>query len=142
MTAQVKVGAGMNSFNLFEAERHFKFNISSGIGIMSQLVVVVETIFCIAQSEGFVPFQAEFFPEFKPLHFLTRTNEELHFHLFEFAHTENKLTGNYLISKCFSDLSYTERNFHTTGFLHIEVVYKNTLSSLGAQIDFHGSISR
>ena len=142
MAAEVEIGAGVNSFHFLEAERHLEFNIRSGIGIMSQLIVVVETVFLVAKSEGFVPFQAELFPEFKPLHFLTRANKELHFHLFEFAHAENKLTGYYLISKCFSDLGNTEWNFHAAGFLHIQVVYKNSLSRFRSQINFHGSISR
>ena len=43
--AQVKVGAGMDPLQLLEADGEFKFDIRGGIGVMGQLVVVVETVF-------------------------------------------------------------------------------------------------
>ena len=44
MLAQVKVGTRVDSLHLLEAERHLKLYISSSICIVSQLVVVVETV--------------------------------------------------------------------------------------------------
>ena len=46
-------------------------------------------------------------------------NEKLHFHLFKFPHTKNKLPCNNFISKSFTGLCYAKWDFHPAGFLHI-----------------------
>lgn len=43
MVAKVEIGARMDSLHLFESERKFVFDVGRGIGIVGQLVVVVET---------------------------------------------------------------------------------------------------
>src|SRR5690554_6695414 len=82
-----------------------------------------------------MPGHSFFLPRFVPLEFASRFYEILHFHLFKFAHTEYKLTCNDFISKCFSGLSNSKRNFHSTGFLDIKEVYKNPLSRFGTKIN-------
>ena len=140
MTREVEIRTRVNTLNLFKSEWHLEFDISSGICIVSQFLVVVEAIFLISKSEGFMPTQAELFPMFEPFQFLTRTNEELHLHLFEFTHTENKLTSNDFISKGFTYLANTKRHLHSTGFLHIKEIDKNTLCRFRTEIYFHCTI--
>src|SRR5574344_749628 len=98
--------------------------------------MIMETVVFCTKSKSLMPFHTCFPPLFKPIHFRTGLYEELHFHLFEFAHTENELTGNDLITESLTYLSNTERYLHTTGFLNIQVIDKNTLCSLGTKIYF------
>src|ERR1035437_7200340 len=142
MAAQVEIGAGMYSFHFLEPKRHFKFDISSCIGIMGQFIVVVEMVFLVSQSKGFVPLKAEFLPMFEPFHFFSRTHEELHFHLFKFTHAEDKLTGNNLIAECFTNLANTKRDLHPASLLNVQEVYEYTLCRFRTQVDFHSTISR
>src|SRR5688572_31868358 len=82
-----------------------------------------------------MPFHSFRFPVFVPLFLCTRTNKELHFHLFKFPHTENELPCDDLITKCFSYLCNTKRNFHPSCFLHIQKVYKYALSCFRTQVN-------
>ena len=132
----------MNSLDLLESEWHFKLDVGSGIGIVCQLFMVVITIFLIAEAESLVPFKTGFFPLGKPFQFFAGTHKKLHLHLLEFPHTENELTGNDFIAECLAYLCNTEGNAHTTSFLHIEIVDKNTLRCLGTKIYFHRTVSR
>jgi len=138
---QVVIGAGVDTFHLFEAEWEFKFDIGCSVGVVSQFFVIVEAVAVVAESEGTVPFHAGLAPVVEPFELFTRTNEELHLHLFEFAHTENKLTGHNLITECLTDLGDTEWKFHSTSLLYIEEVYENSLCSFRTQIDFVGTFS-
>ena len=140
MLRQVEVSTRVDTFHFFESERHQELNISSCICVVSQFIVVVITIACIAESKSFMPFQTDFFPFLEPVKFSSRFYKELHFHLFELTHTEDELTGNDLVTESLTNLCDTERNFHTTRFLYIEVVYKNTLCSFRTKINFHGSV--
>ena len=130
MLREVEIRTAMNAFNLLKAKWHLEFNIRSCIGIMSQFLVIMEAIFLIAQTECFVPFQAEFTPMIKPFKFRTGLNEKLHLHLLKLAHAEYKLACNNLISECFTNLSNTKRQLHTPRLLHIQVINKYALSSL------------
>ena len=141
MLAQVEVCTAMNTFYLFETKRHFKLNIGSCICIVSQLLMVMVTIFCIAQAHCLMPFQASLFPFLEPIHLFARANKKLHFHLFELAHTEDELTSNDFITERFTDLSNTERHFHTTSLLYIQEVNEDTLCRFRTQINFHCAIS-
>ena len=87
-----------------------------------------------------MPFQASLFPFLEPLHLLARTNEELHLHLLELAHTEDELTGNDLVTERLTDLGDTERYFHTASLLDIQEVNEDTLRCLRTEIDLHGAI--
>ena len=96
----------------------------------------------IAEAQCLVPFQADFFPFLKPVEFGSGFYEELHFHLFELTHTEDKLTRYDFITECLTDLSDTERYFHTAGLLHVQVIYENTLSGFRTKINFHCAVCR
>jgi len=87
-----------------------------------------------------MPFQTNFFPFGEPLQLSTRFYEELHLHLFKLTHTENELAGYNLVTESFTNLSDTERNLHTAGFLYIQVIDKNTLRCFRTKINLHGTI--
>ena len=117
-----------------------EFNIGSGIGIVSQFVVVVEAIVLCAEAQCLMPCHTGLLPFFKPFQFGTGLHEELHLHLFELPHTEDKLACHDLVAESLTNLGDTKRHLHAACLLHIEVVDKDTLCSLGAQIDFVGSV--
>ena len=82
------------------------------------------------------------FPFGEPFEFSTRGYEELHLHLFELTHTEDKLTSNNLITERFTNLGDTERYLHATSLLHIQIVHEDTLSRFRTQVHLHRTIGR
>ena len=50
MLRQVEVGTAMNTFYFLETEWHLEFNIGCGIGIVSQFLMVMETIVLCTKS--------------------------------------------------------------------------------------------
>ena len=125
----------MDALKLFESEWELKFDIGGCIGVVSQLLMVMVTVFLVTHSEGLMPSKTGLLPFCKPFELLTGTNEELHLHLLKLPHTEDKLTGYNLIAERFTDLSNTERNFHSACLLDIEEVHENTLSGLWTEVD-------
>src|SRR5574344_1136582 len=97
--------------------------------------MIMQTIFLLRNTKRQMPFLSSFFPIFKPLKFITRLYEVLHFHLLKLTHTEDKLTSNNLITEGFPYLSNSKRNLHSSSLLNIKVVYKYTLSSFRANIN-------
>src|SRR5574344_111564 len=135
MLAQVEVGTRMDTLHFLESERHLKFDIGSGIGIMGQFLMIVETIIFSTETKSLMPFHTDFLPFREPFHLCTRFNEELHRHLFKLAHTEDELTGYNLITESLAYLSDSKRYLHTACFLYIQVIDKNSLSCLRTQIN-------
>ncbi len=130
----------MDTFHLFETEGHEELDVGSGIGVVRQFLVVVETVFLVAESECFVPTEAELLPVLEPFEFLARTHEELHLHLLELAHTEYELPCHDLVAEGFTDLRNTEGHFHASCFLYIEEVDEDTLCGLRTEVDFHSAV--
>ena len=58
MLRKVEIGARMDPFHFLEAERHTEFDVSGGVGVMGQLLMVVIAVFFIAETECLVPFKA------------------------------------------------------------------------------------
>ena len=141
MVAEVEVCSGVDSLELLETEWEVKLDISSGIGIMSEFLVIVKTIVLSTHTEVHVPVKTCLLPIFEEVHLSTRLAEELHFHLLELSHTENELTGNDLISECLTYLCYTERNLHTTCFLHVKILHEDTLSGFRTEINLVISVT-
>ena len=71
----------------------------------------------------------------KAVEFRAGFYEILHFHLFEFAHTEDELTSHDFVTESLTDLCNTEGQLHAAGFLYVQVVYENTLSRFGAEVN-------
>ena len=140
MLRQVEVGTGVNALHFFETERHLELNVGGGVCVMRQLLMVVVTVFLIAQPEILMPCQTHLAPVVEPFHLFAGTYKELHFHLLELTHTEYELARHNLVAESLSDLSYTERYAHTSGFLDVEIVHEDTLGCLGTQINLHGSV--
>ena len=130
----------MDTLYFLEAEGHKEFDVSSGVGVVGQFVVVVVAVFLIAHAEGLVPFKTPFFPLREPFEFLAGTYEELHFHLLEFAHTEDKLACYDFVAECFADPGDTEGYAHAAGLLYIEVVYENTLCGFRTEVYGHSAV--
>ena len=142
MLREVEVGTGVDSLHFLETERHFKFDVGGGISVMGKFVVVMETIFVVAETESLVPTKTCLFPVFEPFEFFTRANKELHFHLFELAHAEDELTGYDFVTESLAYLCDTERNAHAAGFLNVEVVDEDSLRRFGAKVNRHRTVGR
>ena len=140
MLRKVEIGARMDSFHFLEAERHTEFDVSGGIGVMGQLLMVVIAVFFIAETECLVPFKARRTPIVEILKFLAWTHKELHLHLLELTHTEYELTGHYLVAERLADLSDSERDAHTTCLLHIQIIDEDALCRLRTEIHIHGTV--
>ena len=140
MLRKVEVGARVNALNLLEAEWHVELDIGGSIGIVSQLLMIVVAIHCIAEAESLVPGETGLLPLGKPVKFGARLDEELHLHLLEFAHTENELTCHDLVTEGLANLCDAERQLHATRLLHIEIVDKDALCGLRTKVDLHGTI--
>ena len=132
----------MDALQLFKSKGELEFDIGGCISIMGEFFVVVESIVFVTKAQCLVPFESFFLPLLIPFFLCSRWDEELHFHLFEFAHAEDELTGYDFIAKGFSNLCNTKGKFHPSRFLDIEEVDKNSLCGFGPQIKIHGSIGR
>ena len=51
MVAQVEIRAGVDALDLLEAEREIVLDIGCCVGVMGQLLVVVETVVFVAEAE-------------------------------------------------------------------------------------------
>ncbi len=125
----------MDTFHFFESKRKFKLNIHGGIGIVGKLLVVVLAELCLRRTQSQMPSHPRIGPLLIPVELSARAYEKLHFHLLEFSHTENELTGYDFISEGLSDLCDAERNFHPSRLLHIEEVHKNPLSRFRTEVN-------
>jgi len=131
----------MDSFQLFESEWKFKFDICCCIGIMCQFLMVVESITILRHTQRLMPFDTCLFPVFIPFKLCSGAYKKLHLHLFKFTHTEDKLTRHDLVTEGFSYLGNTKRYLHTPGFLYIKVVYKNSLCRFRTKVNRIGIIA-
>ena len=132
---EVEVRAGVDTLHFFESERHTEFDVAGCIGIVCQFFVVVEAIVLRAEAQCLVPSHAGLFPAGEPLEFGAGLDKELHLHLLELSHAEDKLSSHDLIAEGLTDLRDTERNLHAAGLLHVEVVDKNTLGRFRSEVD-------
>ena len=138
--AKVEVSTAVDTFYLLESKWHLEFDVSSGVSVVSEFVVIVVAVVLVTHTKGFVPLEAELLPVLKPFHLLTWTNEELHLHLLKLTHTEHELACYYLVAECLTDLCDTKRNLHTARLLYVEVVHEYTLCSLRTEVNLHGTI--
>ena len=135
MVAEVEVGAGVDALEFLEAEGEIELDIGGGVGIVCQLLMVVETVILISHSKGLVPLHAGLFPLLEPLHLGAGLAEEFHLHLLEFAHAEDELAGHHLVAEGLADLRDAEGDLHAAGLLHVDIVHEDALGCLRAEID-------
>src|SRR5690606_30102544 len=86
-------------------------------------------------AEMLPPLEALFDPISMPFLVGSRLHKILHFHLFEFAGSKDKFFSYYLVSKRFTLLRYSERNFHRHAVLHIQKLHEHTLSCFGPKVN-------
>ena len=48
MTSQIEIGTGVDTFDFLESERHFEFDVGSGVCIVCQLVMIMESVFMVS----------------------------------------------------------------------------------------------
>ena len=130
----------MDTLYLLEAERHLELDVCRGVGIVGQFLVVMVAVFLVTETEDLVPAEACLTPVVEPFQLFAGTNEELHLHLLELAHTEDELTCHNLVTECLADLCDTERYTHAACFLHVEVVHEDALCGLRTKINLHRSV--
>ena len=142
MATEVEVRTRVDALNLLETEGEVVLNISCGVGIVGQLVVVVEAVVVVAEAQGTMPCHTCILPLVPPIHLSAGLHEELHLHLLELSHTEDKLTSHDLVTEGLTYLSDTEGELHTASLLHVEVVHEDTLRGLGTEVNGARTISR
>ena len=125
----------MDTFHLLEAERHLEFHVGGSVGIVSQLVVVVETVVLSTKTECLMPCHATLLPFLKPSQFCARLHEELHLHLLKLPHAEDELTRHNLVAERLANLGNAERHLHASRLLHVQIVHEDALSRFRTQID-------
>ena len=132
---QVEVRAAVDALELLEAEREVELDVGGGVGVVGQLLMVVEAVVLRAHAEVHMPLHAGFLPLGEPVELCAGLDEELHLHLLELAHAENELPGHDLVTEGLADLRNAERNLHAAGLLDVQVVDENALGRLRTQID-------
>ena len=139
MVAEVEVGPGVDALKLLEAEGELALDIRGGVGVVRKLLMVVETVILRAHTEVHMPLHTGFLPLGEPVELGAGLDEELHLHLLELAHAEDELAGDDLVAESLADLGDTERYLHAAGLLDVQVVHKDALGGLGAQINGIGA---
>ncbi len=81
-------------------------------------------------------------PNLKILFPILFSNKVLDFHLFEFTLTEGKVSGRNLVTKSFTNLRYTERQFGMMGINNIFEVNKDALRRFWSQVANHSILAR
>src|SRR5690606_19756888 len=125
----------MDALHFLESYRELEFDIAGSLCVMRQFKMIVIPVFLFGNSETKMPLQSFGLPELVPRSFSAGANEELHFHLLEFAHAEYELPRHNFISECLSNLRNAEGNLHPSCFLHIEKVHEYALRRFRPQID-------
>ena len=85
-------------------------------------------------TEIFQEVDAIFLPVSKPLQICSRFAEEFQLHLFKLSRSKCEVSGSYLVSKRFSYLGYSERNFFSRSPLNVPEIDEDALSSFRSQV--------
>ncbi len=109
----------MYAFKLLEAKGEIELDIGSSIGIMSKLLMVVETIIFSAHAKIDMPLHPLLLPFLKELHLGAWLAEKFHLHLLELSHPKDELPCHNLVSEGLAYLRDTERYLHTSSLLDI-----------------------
>src|SRR5215813_13870728 len=93
---EVEVSTISDAFEFAPTEWILVFDIRTGLGVMGQVVLLVVMKAEVGRLDAElrrIPIHALLAPIIKPLLVTAGFDEKLHFHLLEFARTENKVTG-------------------------------------------------
>ena len=136
VSVEVEIGTVCDTPKFAPTEGEFEFEVGGCVGVVREFLGIVVTEFktLLFDAETQQPVFAELFPVCEPFEVGTGLAEELEFHLFEFSYSEYKVSGSDFVTERFTDLTDTERNFHTGGTLYVEEVYEDTLCRFGTEI--------
>ncbi len=81
-------------------------------------------------------------PVLKPVSILCGAHKKLHFHLFKFTRTENKVFCDNLIAKRLTDLGNTKRHLQACSLQDVFIIYINPLRSFRTQVEQTGTLIR
>src|SRR5690606_31518737 len=137
MTTKIKVRTIVHSFELTPSDRELILDINSGLGIVGQFVgtMLMKAKFFAPKAVLDMPLKTPFFPFFKPIHIRAGTDEILHFHLFEFTGSKNKISRRDFVPKRFTDLRDSERNLLPHRLLNIQEIHEDPLRRFRSQIN-------
>ena len=136
MLRQVIVRSVRYAPQLTPAEGEQELDIRGCLGVEGKFfrIMVADTHLLLFHSQTLQEINTVLFPVRKPFQIRIRLTEELHLHLFELSHTEDKVAGCDLVSERFTHLADAKRNLLAGGSLHILEINKNTLCRLRTQI--------
>ena len=142
MLGQVIVGPVRDAPQLAPSEGEQELNVRGRLGVEGELlgVVVAHAGLFGLEAEGHQPVPAEILPVFEPLEVGVGLAEELELHLLELTGAEGEVAGCDLIAERLTDLADAEGDLLPGCSLDIFEIDKNTLSSLGTQIDGRAGI--
>src|SRR6185437_7566507 len=133
---QIEIRPRMDALHFLEADGKIIFDVASGVRIVSQLDVIMKTIFLRRDTQAKMPFHACIFPVFIPFFLRAGADEELHFHLLELPHAEDELPGDDLVAKGLADLRNTKGDLHPARLLYVKKVDKDSLRRFRTQKNF------
>src|SRR5699024_8413091 len=123
---EIEVGPRVDTFYLFESDGEIVFYVERRVCIMRQLHLLMNMVFAGRNAQAHVPPHPFLFPELVPFLLCTGPDKKLHFHLFELTHPENELSCNNFVTECLAHLRNSKRYLHTSRFLNVQEVYKNS----------------
>ena len=138
MAGEIKIRAGMDPFHFLPSDREGVFNVHRRICVMRKFdVIVIAVVFC-GETHRQMPVEPLLLPVFVPLFLCAGADEELHFHLLEFAHAEDELPGYDLVPEGLPDLGNAEGDLHPGRLLDVQEINKDALCGFGTEIDLIG----
>ena len=142
MLGQVVVGTVSDAPKLTPAEREEIFEVGGRLGVEAELLgaVVAETEIFLVHAERVEEVCAVVLPVCEPFEVGAGTAEEFKLHLFEFADTENEVTGGDFVTEGLTDLRDTEGHFLSGGSCDVLEVHEDTLRGFGTEVELTGGV--
>ena len=140
--AEVEVAAGGNAFEFLDPKRKGEHDVDAGAGVVGEFLffVLVHAKLVGRQTDGFIPLQPFRDPGLVPIGVGPGLDEELQFHLLEFAAAERKVTRVNFVAEGFADLRNAKRDFLSGDAQDILELHKNYLRGFRPEVDFVGLI--
>ena len=123
----------MHTFHLFETDEEIVFDIARSISIMRQFTWSLKTVFSLG-----IPrlrcHLSVLLSILVPFFLCTGTLNCIS--ICKLAHTENELTGNDLVTECFTHLCNAPKEFHPAGFSAFRKFTKIPCAVSGRELNF------
>ena len=133
---EVVIGAVGDSLKFLGAEGERVEEVIGALGVESAIFLgnVENRDFISGNADGFVPRQAILQPLIEPFFAFRWANKELDLHLFEFTGAKGEISGVDLVSKGFSDLGDSKREFFARNLENILKLDEHGLCGFGAEV--------